>query len=88
MAVGFQLVTGCAGPGPLARLWAAALGYQREPPPAGLASWDACWRDAGVPGDEPGRGADRIVDPDGRGPRICFQVVPEGKFLVKLPTFA
>jgi Glyoxalase-like domain len=30
-----------------------------------------------VPGDELGRGADRIVDPDGRGPRIWFQVVPE-----------
>ncbi len=33
----------------------------------------------GVPEDELGTGADRIVDPDGQGPRIWFQVVPERK---------
>jgi len=32
-----------------------------------------------VPEDELGIGADCIVDPDGRGPRIWFQVVPEHK---------
>jgi hypothetical protein len=35
--------------------------------------------DLGVPEDELGTGADRIVDPSGRGPRIWFQVVPERK---------
>jgi Glyoxalase-like domain len=41
--------------------------------------WDDYWREVGVPEDEQGTGADSIVDPDGRGPRIWFQVVPESK---------
>ena len=76
MAASFQLVIDCADPEPLARFWAAALGYELEPPPDGFASWDAYWRDLGVPEDELGTGADCIVDPGGRGPRIWFQVVP------------
>jgi len=79
MAVSFQLVIDCADPEPLACFWAAALGYELEPPPGGFASWDAYWRDVGVPEDELGTGADCIVDPGGRGPRIWFQVVPERK---------
>ena len=79
MAVSFQLVIDCADPEPLARFWAAALGYELEPPPEGFASWDAYWRDVGVPEDELGLGADCITDPDGLGPRIWFQVVPERK---------
>lgn len=78
MAVGFQLVIDCADPEPLARFWAAALGYELEPPPTGFASWDAYWRDVGVPEEELGF-ADSIADPGGRGPRIWFQVVPERK---------
>lgn len=79
MTVRFQLVIDCADPEPLAHFWAAALGYELEPPPHGFTSWDAYWRDVGVPEDELGTGADRIVDPDGQGPRIWFQVVPERK---------
>jgi hypothetical protein len=79
MTVRFQLVIDCADPEPLARFWAAALGYELEPPPAGFASWDEYWRDLGVPEDELGIGADRIVDPSGQGPRFWFQVVPERK---------
>jgi hypothetical protein len=79
MAVSFQLVIDCADPEPLARFWAAALGYEPEPPPAGFASWDAYWREVGVPEDELGIGLDSIIDPAGRGPRIWFQVVPERK---------
>jgi hypothetical protein len=75
----FQLVIDCADPDPLARFWAAALGYQLEPPPAGFATWDDYWRDTGVPEDELGIGEDCIVDPAGHGPRIWFQVVPERK---------
>ena len=67
MAVSFQLVIDCADPEPLARFWAAALGYELEPPPDGFASWDAYWRDVGVPEDELGTGADCIADPGGRG---------------------
>ena len=77
MTVRFQLVIDCTDPEPIAHFWAAALGYELEPPPDGFTSWDAYWRDVGVPEDELGTGADRIVDPDGQGPRIWFQVVPE-----------
>src|SRR5258708_31383770 len=79
MGVSFERVIDCADPEPLARFWAAALGYELEPPPDGFASWDAYWRNVGVPEDELGIGADCIVDPAGRGPRIWFQVVPERK---------
>jgi hypothetical protein len=79
MAVAFQLVIDCAEPEPLARFWAAALGYQIEPPPAGFATWDDYWRDLGLPEEDLGIGEDRIADPDGRGPRIWFQRVPERK---------
>ena len=79
MAVRFQLVIDCANPDLLARFWAAALGYEFPEPPDGFASWDDYWRDVGVPEDELGIGEDRIVDPDGAGPRIWFQIVPEGK---------
>jgi hypothetical protein len=72
MAVSFQLVIDCAEPEPLALFWAAALGYELERPPEGFASWDAYWRDVGVPEDELGAGADCIVDPGRRGPRIWF----------------
>ena len=79
MAVRFQLVIDCTDPEPLARFWAAALGYEFEPPPAGFATWDDYWRDVGVPEADLGIGEDRIIDPDGGGPRIWFQVVPESK---------
>ncbi len=79
MAACFQLVIDCADPEPLARFWASALEYELEAPPAAFDSWDAYWRDVGVPEDELGLGADCIVDPDGRGPRIRSQVVPERK---------
>jgi hypothetical protein len=79
MAVSFQLVIDCADPELLARFWASALGYELEPPPEGFDSWDAYWRDRGVPEDELGIDVDSIVDPAGRGPRIWFQVVPDRK---------
>jgi hypothetical protein len=79
VAASLQLVIDCTDPEPLARFWAAALGYQLEPPPAGFTTWDDYWRDVGLPEEELGVGEDRITDPDGRGPRIWFQVVPERK---------
>jgi Glyoxalase-like domain len=81
MAVSFQLVINCAEPEPLAHFWAAALGYVIEPPPDGFDSWDAYRRDLGLPEEHLGVGADCIVDPAGRGPRIWFQVVPDRKTL-------
>ncbi|HEV2637032.1 MAG TPA: VOC family protein [Actinocrinis sp.] len=79
MAARFQLVINCADPEPLARFWAAALDYELEAPPSGFATWDDYWRDFGLPEEELGLGADSIVDPEGRGPRIWFQVVPDRK---------
>ena len=79
MTARFQLVIDCADPEPLARFWVAALGYEFEPPPDGYDNWDDYWRAVGVSEDELGLGLDCIVDPNGRGPRIWFQIVPEGK---------
>jgi len=81
MAVGFQVAVDCAEPDRLARFWAEALGYQVEDPPAGFDTWRAYWLSIGVPEDELGEGdcSDSIVDPNGAGPRIWFQQVPERK---------
>ena len=79
MPARFQLVIDCADPDRLARFWAAALGYEIEPPPAGFPTWDDYYRDLGVPEEDLGIGADSISDPQGHGPRIWFQVVPETK---------
>ncbi|OFE18756.1 glyoxalase [Humibacillus sp. DSM 29435] len=79
MPASYQLVIDCTSPEPLARFWAEALHYVIAPPPTGFPSWDDWYRSVGVPDDELGIGADRIEDPNGEGPRIWFQVVPEQK---------
>ncbi|MET7281169.1 VOC family protein [Kribbella sp. NPDC005582] len=79
MTVSYQLVIDCSAAEPLAQFWAEALHYVIAPPPAGFDSWDDFYRSIGVPEDELGVGADSIVDPNGEGPRIWFQVVPERK---------
>ena len=66
MAAAFQLVIDCTDPDRLAHFWAAALRYELEPPRRALPVWDDYWRDAGVPEQELGTGADCIIDPDGR----------------------
>jgi hypothetical protein len=54
------------------------LGYRIDPPPPGFDSWDAFLDEVGVPAE---RRNDRSAcsDPEGRGPRLFFQKVPEGK---------
>lgn len=79
MPASYQIVIDCISPEPLARFWAEALHYVIAPPPTGFPSWDDWYRSVGVPDDELGIGADRIEDPNGEGPRIWFQVVPEMK---------
>ena len=79
MPVSFQLVIDCSSPDTLAHFWAEALHYVVEPPPHGFDSWDDYYRSIGLPEDELGIGADSIVDPNGEGPRIWLQVVPEKK---------
>lgn len=79
MPVRFQLVVDCADPDLLARFWAAALGYELAFPPAGFATWNDFYRELGVPEEELTDKADRIADPDGHGPSMWFQVVPDVK---------
>jgi hypothetical protein len=77
--VRFQLVIDCADPDLLARFWADALGYELAPSPDGFATWNDFYRDLGLAEDELAEGADRISDPDGRGPVIWFHAVPDVK---------
>jgi hypothetical protein len=60
-------------------LLAGALHYVIAPPPSGFDSWDDFYRSIGVPENELGTGPARIEDPNGEGPRIWFQIVPEKK---------
>jgi len=79
MAVSYQFVIDCTSPELLAHFWTEALHYVIAPPPSGFDSWDDFDRSIGVPEDELGTGPDRIEDPNGEGPRIWFQIVPEKK---------
>ena len=62
----------------MARFWIEALGYVVPPPPGDFATWDEALDAWGVPADERDR-AFALVDPDGTGPRLFFQKVPEPK---------
>jgi hypothetical protein len=78
VAVSVQVVFDCAGPDTLARFWAEVLGYTLQDPPAGFATWEDFARANGIPEEEwDARSA--VVDPDGQGPRLYFQRVPERK---------
>lgn len=78
MAIEFQVTFDSADPSTHAAFWAEALRYVLQPPPSGFDSWDAALESWGVP---PERRNDRaaVVDPDGVGPRLFFQRVPEPK---------
>jgi hypothetical protein len=60
----------------LGTFWCLALGYIEHPPPDGYKSWAQYDAANGTPGNEAGY---TIVDPDGKGPSIFFQPVPESK---------
>jgi hypothetical protein len=78
MATPLQIVFDCSDPASLGAFWADALGYVEQPPPEGFTSWVAFLDEIGVPADQR-NSAYAVVDPDGSGPRIFFQQVPEGK---------
>jgi hypothetical protein len=78
MATGIQVVFDCADPSRLARFWAEALGYKLDDPPEGYQRWEDWLRDQGIP-EERWNDASAVVDPDGAGPRIFLQRVPEPK---------
>jgi hypothetical protein len=77
MAFKVQVVFDCASPDRLAKFWAAALGYQLQPPPEGFSSWEE-WAVANKVPEELWDAFSAIVD-SGGGPRIFFQRVPEQK---------
>ncbi len=80
MSVGplLQITFDCADPAALAAFWAAAIGYQEQPPPEGYDSWEQLLERMGVPQEQRESRA-AVVDPDGVRPRLFFQRVPEGK---------
>ncbi len=71
-----QVTFDCAEPERLARFWCEVLGYVVQPPPDGYAGWDDFERT--LPPEQQGS-AFACVDPNGVGPRLFFQRVPEGK---------
>ena len=71
-----QVTFDCADPRAVAEFWKAALGYVDPPVPPGHDSWDAY--EASLPAERQGSTA-ACQDPDGVGPRLFFQRVPEGK---------
>src|SRR5690348_13084587 len=73
-----QITIDCADPARMAAFWAQALGYQLQGPPPGFGSWEQALEAMGVP-PESRNDASAVVDPEGRGPRLFFQKVPERK---------
>jgi hypothetical protein len=71
-----QVTFDCAAPRAVAKFWKAALGYVDPPIPPGFDSWDAF--DASLPIEQQGA-TSACQDPNGVGPRLFFQRVPEGK---------
>ncbi|GAA3776320.1 VOC family protein [Micromonospora maritima] len=78
MAHDVQITFDCADPATLAAFWAEALGYRVQGPPEGFDSWEQALTAMGVP-PERHNDASAVVDPDGVGPRMFFQRVPEPK---------
>ena len=76
MATGIQVVFDCADPLKQAGFWAEALHYRFPEPPAGFGSWHEWAAAQGVP-EEHRNDFAAIEDPDGKGPRVFFQKVPE-----------
>jgi hypothetical protein len=78
MAIRIQVTFDAADPPALAAFWGELVGYVEQDPPEGFDSWEA-WA---VANDLPRERWDDYaarVDPDGVGPRLYFQRVPEPK---------
>ncbi|MEU4082539.1 glyoxalase [Streptomyces venezuelae] len=82
----FQVTFDAHDPGALSVFWGEVLGYVHPGPPGvelpegadALAAWDEFLAKMGVP-EEQRNSRSALEDPDGDGPRIFFQQVPEGK---------
>ena len=73
-----QVVFDCADPAAQAAFWAEALHYIVPAPPPPHATWEDFLRAEGVP-EGSWNDANAVEDPDGAGPRLYFQKVPESK---------
>lgn len=81
-----QVTFDCHDPAALSTFWREVLGYVHPGPPGvelaegadPLAAWDEFLERIGVP-EEERRSRSAVEDPEGRGPRLFFQRVPEGK---------
>jgi hypothetical protein len=62
----------------LAEFWAVALDYVVQPPPEGFQTWEQ-WASANNIPPETWDNFSAVIDPAGKGPRLLFQKVPEGK---------
>jgi hypothetical protein len=86
MSTAVQITFDAHDPAGLSRFWKEVLGYVHPGPPgvdvpAGtdpLDAWGRFLADMGVPEEERNT-ASAIEDPDGSGPRVFFQKVPEDK---------
>jgi hypothetical protein len=74
-----QITFDCADPATLAAFWAAALGYDVQPPPPGFATWDAALDAWGVPSEHRNDRSAVVPSAGAIGPRLFFQKVPEPK---------
>lgn len=81
-----QITVDAHDPRTLSAFWRDVLGYVHPGPPGvelgedadPLAAWDDFLARIGVP-EEQRNSASAIEDPDGHGPRVFFQQVPEDK---------
>jgi len=81
-----QITFDAHDPSALSSFWRDALGYVHPGPPGvalppgadPLAAWDEFLDRAGVPQDQRNTRS-AVEDPDGAGPRLFFQQVPEDK---------
>ena len=78
MSLTVQVTFDCADPGALSQFWNDVLGYQLDSPPPPYQSWEEALDAFNVP-EENRNDASASVDPEGAGPRLFFQKVPEGK---------
>jgi hypothetical protein len=78
MGLEVQVTFDAADPAALAGFWKRVLGYVEQPPPDGWSSWEDWATEMGIPKDR-WNDQSAIVDPDGDGPRLFFQRVPEDK---------
>lgn len=86
MSSEIQVTFDARDPRALSSFWRDVLGYVHPGPPGvdlaegadPLVAWDDFLARAGVPEDQR-NSRSAIEDPDGSGPRLFFQQVPEGK---------